>query len=57
MEKARRECVRQGRCTNCQQKGCHIGIAASRAPSWESGWTPARLEKIMEYQSKKGMKK
>jgi hypothetical protein len=56
MEKARRECVREGRCTNCQQKGCRIKDC-SEPRSKLGKWMDARLKKIMEYQSKKGLKK
>lgn len=56
MEKARMQCVEEGRCTNCQQKGCRIG-KCSEPRSKLGRWMDARLKKIMEYKRKKGLKK
>jgi hypothetical protein len=56
MDAARVQCVREGRCTNCQQKDCFIGKCPK--PRTKLGkWMDARLQKIMAYKAKKGLKK
>jgi hypothetical protein len=56
MDKARVQCVREGRCTNCQQKDCFIGKCPE--PRTKLGkWMDARLQKIKAYKAKKGLKK